>query len=134
MAASLTWGIVYTLDQKALVRNSAAVALFVDSILGVVITGVIIFMSRKGGKELLGMNRHDFLILVVAAGLSTMASYFIFSGIKGVGASSAALIEISYPLFVVLFSWFAFGGTPSATYWVGMIFIVSGAALIVSGR
>ena len=53
--------------------------------------------------------------------LAAVANFLIFSGIKMVGASSASIIEIMYPFFVVLFSFIFFRTTPSTYFIIGAI-------------
>jgi drug/metabolite transporter (DMT)-like permease len=62
---------------------------------------------------------------------ATAAALCILGSIKLLGAGTSAVLEISYPLFVALFSVFLFQGQLQLPVVIGGLFIFVGAAIIV---
>ncbi|MBU0721939.1 DMT family transporter [Patescibacteria group bacterium] len=63
--------------------------------------------------------------------LGTLANFFIFSGIKRLDASTASIVEISYPFFIVLFSYVLFRSTPNIYFFIGGILVFIGSVIII---
>ena len=61
-----------------------------------------------------------------------LACLAIFSSIQALGASRAAVLEISYPLFVAVFAWALYRQPVPWPVVVGGIFIFIGSAIIVT--
>ncbi len=55
----------------------------------------------------------------------------VFSGIKNLNASIVSMIEIVYPFFVVLFSYFIFRSTPNVYFFVGGFLVFVGSMIII---
>jgi len=66
--------------------------------------------------------------------LATAAALSILGSIQLLGASKSAVLEISYPLFVALFSVLLFQGQLQLPVVVGGIFIFVGSAIIVLAK
>lgn len=130
VGAALTWGLVYTIDQKILTNVSPIALLFINSIVTAVIVLPLVFFNRDGVKTLLGSGQQNLALILLSLLLATLANFLIFSAIKHIGASSASVIEIAYPFFVVLFSIILFKITPSVWFFLGGILIFIGSALI----
>jgi len=62
---------------------------------------------------------------------ATAAALSILGSIQLLGASKSAVLEISYPLFVALFSAVLFRGQLQLPVVIGGVFIFLGAAIIV---
>ena len=73
-------------------------------------------------------QRIDESVTATAAALSILAS------IQVLGASKSAVLEISYPLFVAVFSVLFFGGQLQLPVVVGGVFIFIGSAIIVLAK
>jgi len=125
--SAVLWGLVYALDGKILNRISPLTLLFVHGVLSSLILLPFVFHEFAGVKELFTPEKRNTLSLVIfSMVLGTIANFTVLSAIQKLSASTASIIEITYPLFVVLFSALLFG------YKVN-IFVALGAVLIFLG-
>jgi drug/metabolite transporter (DMT)-like permease len=129
--AAITWGIVYTIDQKILSGTSPLALLFIDSIITVILIAPFLFSQRHSLKTLVSSGKTNVILIILSVVLAILANFLIYSGIKLIGASSASIIEIMYPFFVVFFSFLAFRDSPSVYFIVGALLVFAGSALIV---
>ena len=70
-------------------------------------------------------------LVLVTLLTATIATLCILGSIRLLGANTSAVLEISYPLFVALFSTLIFRGQLQPPVIVGGMFIFLGAAIIV---
>jgi drug/metabolite transporter (DMT)-like permease len=70
-------------------------------------------------------------MVVITLLTATIATLSILGSIRLLGANTSAVLEISYPLFVALFSVLVFHGQLQPSVIVGGVFIFIGAAIIV---
>jgi drug/metabolite transporter (DMT)-like permease len=135
IGAAIFWGLTYTIDEKLLRSASPLALLAVHGAmnLGIALPLLLAFEERSALVGLV-QDRSWLGLLIVAQLLGVAANYCIFAAIQGLGASTASIFEISYPLFVVLFSWLAYGSFPDARAWLGGALILGGSALIVFGE
>lgn len=131
--AAVLWGLVYTIDQKVLKGVSPLALLFVSALLMAFITlpMLLLIEGQQPLKTLLNSGRFNLGLIFFASILAALASFCIFSGIKILGASTASVFEIAYPVFVVLFCFLFFGEMLSAYFYLGAIFIFIGSLIIV---
>ncbi len=135
IGAAVTWGLVYTIDQRILRNATPLTLLFVNSLIAIIILLPFIFFERKEFAALSGTPGRVWIFIIVSAFLATLANFFIFSSIQLLGASTASIFEIAYPFFVVLFSYLAFHTAPGPALLLGGLFIFIGSAIIIaSGR
>jgi len=131
IAAAVTWGLVYTIDQKILDKVSPLSLLFIDSVLIAIITLPILLFDSQSIKDLLGSGKFNLGLIFISVVLATLANFFIFSGIKILGASTASIFEIAYPFFVILFSFLIFRTSLNLYFLLGAIFIFAGSLIII---
>ena len=131
IGAAVTWGLVYTIDQRILRGASPFALLFVDSLITTLLLVPVIVLDRGSLSSLSTISGKLWIYVVVSLILAALANLFIFSSIRIIGAAPASFFEIAYPFFVVIFSYFAFQAAPSALFVIGGILIFVGAALIV---
>ena len=131
IAAAVTWGLVYTIDQKILDKVSPLSLLFIDSVLIAIITLPILFFDSQSIKVLLGSGKLNLGLIFVSVVLATLANFFIFSGIKILGASTTSIFEIAYPFFVILFSFLIFRTSLNLYFLLGSVFIFVGSLIII---
>lgn len=129
--AAVTWGLVYAFDQGVLKGASPLWFLFVSSVITAVLLLPVVFFDRSLLGSLSGISMRVWFFVVASVVLAALANFFIFSSIKLIGSSRASVIEIAYPFFVVIFSYFAFKTTPSIYFLIGAILIFAGAATII---
>ncbi|MFA7286432.1 MAG: DMT family transporter [Patescibacteria group bacterium] len=131
IAAAVTWGLVYTIDQKILDKVSPLSLIFVDAILVASITLPIILLDTQSLKVLLTSGKLNLSLILAAVILATLANFFIFSGIKILGAPTASIFEIAYPFFVILFSFLIFKTSLDFYFLLGSVFIFIGSLIII---
>lgn len=131
LLASITWGMVYTLDQKILTDISPLTWLVISSFVMFFLTLPIIFWLLPDVKMVLNSGRSNLLIILSSQILIFFATLFIFYAIKHLGSATANIFEISYPVFVVLFSLMIFGGRLTLPFYVGSALIFLGSAIII---
>ena len=130
IGAAVTWGLVYTIDQKILSNTSPLTLLFLDSIITAIIILPFIFFNHDSIKTLLTSGKSNLILIILSISLALLANYLIFSAIKNIGASYASIIEIAYPFFVVFFSIIFFRVAPSLPFFIGGLLIFIGSAII----
>lgn len=131
VGAAITWGLVYTVDQKILFNVTPITLLFINSILTAIIMLPFVFFNNGSIKEVLMSGRANLSLIVFSVILATLSSFFIFSSIKKLDASTASMIEIAYPFFVVLFSYIIFRSTPNIYFLIGGVLIFVGSIIII---
>lgn len=132
IGAAIVWGLVYTIDQKILTQISPLMLILVNSLISLIIAlPFVLFDQASGFKSLAQVSKMSWLLIIGTAGLATLASYYIFSSIKHLDASAASIIEISYPFFVVLFSFIVFRTTPNLAFFLGAGLVFIGSFIIV---
>ena len=132
IAAAVTWGAVYTIDQKVLHNLSPLALLFLSSVISACIILPLVWYFEDGNfvKEIVAAGKTNAFLIILSIALAMCANFLIFSGIKILGASNASIIEISYPFFVTLFSMIAFRAAPSLAFYIGGLCIFVGSAII----
>ncbi len=131
IGAAITWGLVYAIDQKILSGVSPLTLLFIDSILAAIIMLPFVFFDHGSIKNLLSSSKTTWSLIILSIALATLANFLIFSGIKNLDASTASIIEIAYPFFVVLFSYILFRSTPNIYFFIGGTLVFIGSIIII---
>ena len=131
ISAAVTWGLVYAIDQKILTKVSPLSLLFINSAVTALITLPIVIFDAGSVKSLLNSGRENLWLIFFSIVLAALASFFILSGIKALNASTASIIEIAYPFFVVLFSYLLFGQALTWQFFLGAGFLFVGSVIII---
>lgn len=132
LGAALIWGIHYPLVDFALKRVS------VYSVLLLTVLPVLLLMPlfmRDLAHDLdtvAALPRAD-QGLIAAIGLtSLLGAVLLYLSIAGKNATLASLIEITYPVFVVMFAYLLFRQIHlNASVIIGGLLVIAGAALII---
>jgi len=131
IGAAITWGLVYAIDQKILNGVSPMTLVFINAITTAVIVSPFIFFNNGSIKEALVSGKTNWGLVSISVVLATLANFLILSGIKNINAPAASIIEITYPFFVVLFSYILFRSTPNVSFFIGGSFILFGSIIII---
>jgi drug/metabolite transporter (DMT)-like permease len=131
IAAAVSWGVVYTIDQRVLRGLSPLTLLFVDSVLTAILLLPVAFLQKSSLSSLSNTPLRLWGLVVLSLAIAALANYFIFSSIRILGASTASIFEISYPFFVALFAYFAFGAELNFYFVIGAGLILAGSAIII---
>ncbi len=127
LGAAIMWGIHYPLIGHAL-KYISLPSVLVISVLPLFVLGP--FFVRPVLADLQTLMGLDWGIraLILAVSLtSLMGTVFLYLAIGGKSATLAAVIEISYPVFVALFTWLLFREAHINTS------VVIGGALVFAG-
>ena len=110
ITASIFWGIDYTLTGEVLKSIRFSTLLSIELFIGFLgMLGITIVSGayQTDIPELLASNRLSlFVVFIVIA--FTIANTCIVAAIGNQNATLAGLLEISYPFFIVVFSWLFF--------------------------
>lgn len=136
LLAAVLWGLTYCLDERVLAGISVFQLYFLHCLCGTLVAGGILLAQ---GTPLSGLVRFDtarvsIALVGVTLVTATTAALAILGSIRLLGANTSAVLEISYPLFVALFSALFFKGQipPAVILGGGLIFL--GSAIIVMAR
>lgn len=131
--ASVLWGLTYCLDERLLQSVSVFRVYFLHCVCGAVVAGAILVAQARSPAALFSLGGPETSLPLVGLALvtATAATLAILSSIQLLGAHTSAILEISYPLFVALFSVLLFKGQLQPQVILGGLFIFAGAAIIV---
>lgn len=136
VVASILWGLTYCLDERVLASLSVFRLYFLHCVSGMLIAGVVLLVNGASPASLFTIDSATASRPLVALTLvtATAAALSILGSIQLLGASKSAVLEISYPLFVALFSVLLFKGQLQPAVVVGGVFIFIGSAIIVLAK
>jgi drug/metabolite transporter (DMT)-like permease len=135
-AASALWGLEYVLLGRLFSQRVTPLFLLsIQMFVGGITLGGICIANRSVGAQfaLVLADRGVLFVLVLSTAVFAVANLLIATSIKGGSPLLAGLVEISYPLFILLFS-MAMGRTAPLDLrtLIGGGLIVCGAALLQS--
>ncbi len=128
--AALTWGLVYTVDQRILTDLSPLGLLFLYSFFTAVVLAPIVHLRGLGMADIAALDRTSMVYVGLGLVLTLIANTLILYSIKHLGASTASLVEITYPIFVVAASFVLYATVPSIPTLLGGSLILTGAFII----
>jgi drug/metabolite transporter (DMT)-like permease len=128
--AALGWGLVYALEQRLLTHFSPAILLFVHSLCAVVMMIPFLLIRSNEVSALVRLGGPLWLLIGVSI-LAAVTNLLIITSIKELNAPTAAIIEVSYPLFVGVASFFLFGFRPTLPLLMGGALVLAGVMVIV---
>lgn len=132
IAAALIWGIHYPLIDHALKKLSLFSVLLLTALPLLLIIPFFSHDIIQDIKIFRELPRFDKLAILSIGITSTLASILLFMSIGNKNATLASLIEITYPVFVVLFAFLLFRQIHiNSSVIIGGLLIMSGAALII---
>ena len=136
IAASRLWGSSYAASGPILrSKMTPSVFFFCYSLVGALLAALVLFFGGKWGQILSQVRELEpryagwFLFSLITASLGAWMTY---QAVGAKNASLAAMIEISYPLFVVIFTWLFFREVQlNGMTFLGGLFVILGVALII---
>jgi drug/metabolite transporter (DMT)-like permease len=131
--AAVLWGLTYCLDERVLAGLSVFKLYFLHCLCGAFVAGVILLLQGSSPAALFAFDTAKTSLPLVGLTLvtATAAALSILGSIQLLGASKSAVLEISYPLFVAIFSVLLFKGQLQPAVVLGGMFIFIGSAIIV---
>jgi drug/metabolite transporter (DMT)-like permease len=108
--ASLLWGVCYSIDERLFKEISVPTALAINHLFAGILFGIWTWHdgSMRTTIQTVTSSAWAAKLLISAVLINTTAGFFICRSIADKNASLASLIEISYPIFTVLFSYLLF--------------------------
>ncbi len=131
IAAAVIWGLVYAIDQKILTKVSPFALIFIDSLIILLVSIPFIILNPEPIRILFDSGKENLWLVFISILLGALATFFIFSGIKILGASTASIFEIAYPFFVIFFSFLLFRTNLNMYFFGGAILIFLGSYIII---
>ena len=132
LAAAVTWGIYYPLVDMALKRISLFSVMLL-SLLPVLLMMPLFLKTVSDDVATVKMLPASEQLIIASLGLiGLFGEVMVYIAISGKNATLASLIEMSYPLFVVVFAYLFYRQmhvTPSVL--IGGLMILMGSGLIV---
>lgn len=134
--AAVLWGLTYCLDERVLSSLSIYKLYFLHCVCGMLVAGTILLIRGNPLATLFTIDaaRSSVALVGVTLVTATAAALSILGSIQMLGAGKAAVLEISYPLFVALFSVLLFKGQLQLPVVIGGILIFVGSAIIVLAK
>jgi len=138
IAASICWGMSYAACGPILKKGlSPLVFFFGYALFGLVGALVALITSGKfiEAIRLEGVDRSDLGWFILSIGGSALGAYLTYAAMAAKNPTLAALIEISYPIFVVIFAWIFFREMQLNTLTLfGGLLAIAGIAVIILGE
>ena len=131
LAASVTWGLLYAIQQHILGKVSPLTLLTVETVLTALFVLPVVFLKHSEIRTVFLTDSKTLLAICLVVGLTLLANYFILTAINQLNASLASLFEILYPFFVVIFSFLLFGQTISLPSLLGGGLMMVGAYIVI---
>lgn len=133
ICAAITWGLSYSLDERILQNKISPITLlFFQTFLAFfVYLGILFFKNTTSEFLLINSKKENYWLLSAAAICAMVGNIFICFSIKEKNATLAAILELTYPLFTIVFTYLLFKQVHlSAGVVFGGILILAGAAVI----
>ena len=132
LGAALVWGIHYPLIANALKKFSFASVLLLTA-LGIIAVAPIFYREIAADYFILkAMDWRTKAVFLLPAVTGLLGSALLFISIDSKNATLASLIEISYPVFVALFTYVLFRDVQiNAGVLVGAALVFTGVGLII---
>jgi uncharacterized membrane protein len=107
--AAILWGFNYALAEKILHSISTVTLLALEMLVGAILFIVIAyFTTMKKDLNVLMTEPSVLWLTILEIAVVIFASFFIVSSIRFKNATVAGIIELIYPLFTILFTWYLF--------------------------
>jgi len=130
--AAITWGFVYAIDQKILDKVSPSVLILINSIFSIVVLLPLLLFYSNELKSIVTLDKYSLKIIGLSLIFTLVANLLIYIAIQHLGSSKAAIFEIAYPFFVVIFSILMFQAHVNGYFILGSLLLFIGSAIIVT--
>lgn len=135
LAAAVLWGLNCALSEQLLNHHKLPVSflLMIESCLALPSFALVSILngSFKTGMAMFATNKQTLPLTFGVCVAFVLATFLIMLSVSAKNATLATLIEVSYPLFIVIFSWVLFREFHlNAVTLAGGLLILGGVALI----
>ncbi len=132
LGAAVTWGIYYPLADMALKKVSIYSVILLSMIPVLLVLPVFIKTVSNDFDTVRRLPWNEQWVFLVLGLIGLAGEVLVYIAITGKNATLASLIEMTYPVFVVIFAYLFYREmhvTPSV--FVGGLLILTGAAIII---
>lgn len=134
VGAAVMWGVHYPLIGYALKHVSMPTVLALSLLPLFVLAPFFYRPVLQDIQVIAGLDWGARALILAIALTGLMGTVFLYLAIGGKNATLAALIEISYPVFVAIFAWLLFREVHVSTHvLLGGALVFSGLAVIILG-
>lgn len=132
LGASLFWGLSYVLSEEIYKKISVFTLLSIMSLAVFALTLIIAYVTGNLKPDLVAIASSKRLMWYVLAGICALfiSELFIGFSIVSKNATLAGLIEISYPIFIALFSYILFKNSVTIPTIIGGVIIFTGVFIV----
>lgn len=110
ITAALLWGLNYSLAERVLQSISPVTLLALEMLVGALVFLLMSYFTTFKKDITLLMTDSNLLWLTILEVIIVLAaSFFIVYSIQFKNATLAGIVELIYPLFIILFTWLLFG-------------------------
>ena len=138
LLASVCWGMSYAASGLILKKGvSPLLFFFCYSLCCLVVASVSLLSVGKNSPvwKFANLDRADYGWFLLSIGIGALGAYLTYAAMAAKNPTLAALIEISYPFFVVLFTWIFFRQVQlNILTLLGGLFVLTGVAVIIVGE
>jgi len=130
--AAVFWGMNYALTEKVLHSIAPVTLLALEMFVGTLVFSVASYFTTWAQDKVTLASQPDVFWLTIAEiVVLLLGSFFIIISIYSKNATVAGIIELIYPLFIILFTWLFFGENHvNASVVIGGMFIFVGVLII----
>jgi len=136
VGAAIMWGLAYVLAEELIQKRGVppSFLIFIEAFIAIPL--YIILVQITGGFKtgiIATFSQTSTTLMVFALGFFVMlGNYFIVQSISEKNATMTSFIEISYPLFTIIFVWLFLGKFDLNIYTgVGAFFIMCGVGIMI---
>jgi drug/metabolite transporter (DMT)-like permease len=132
LSASLFWGLSYVFNEEIYKHMSVFTALSIMSFVIFIATAFMAYVTDNLKPDLVALATSKRLVWYLVGGIMALliAELFIGFSITAKNATLAGLIEISYPIFIALFSFILFRSVVNLPTMLGGMIIFVGVFVI----
>lgn len=132
LTASMFWGLSYVFFGEVYKKISVLTALGITSFFVCIASISVAYYTGKFKPDMMELLSSRQMMLYMAGAITSffVAEFFIGSSIAAKNATLASLIEISYPLFIAIFSYILFRNHVSLATIIGGVVIFIGIFII----
>lgn len=132
LSASLFWGLSYVFNEEIYKHMSVFTALSIMSFAIFIATAFMAYVTDNLKPDLVALATSKRLVWYLVGGIMALliAELFIGFSITAKNATLAGLIEISYPIFIALFSFILFRSVVNLPTMLGGMIIFVGVFVI----
>ena len=130
MISSILWGITYFIDERLLKVISSQTMMIFSAIASIIVIAICLGNPSQQLSDVKSMTLTQWAMLIVALVAANAANFATFNSIKQSSASYMSVIEITYPLVILLIASIFYHTCPSIKSITGAILIIIGVWIV----